>query len=74
VGDDLTGVPHNEKVAEARIEDDFGGQSGIGAAKKSDRRSLRILELGEPLDVLVRVSGLTRGKPLVSPSEFGPRV
>jgi hypothetical protein len=74
VGDDLTGVPHNEKVAEARIEDDFGGQPRVGTPKQGNRRILGILELREPLDVLVRVSGLTRGKPLVTKSKFCPRV
>ncbi|GMA91644.1 hypothetical protein GCM10025869_21730 [Homoserinibacter gongjuensis] len=74
VGDHVTGVAHDEQVAEPLVEDDLGRQPGVAASEERDVRLLESGQLLAPLDVLSWVSRGARDEPLIAAHHLPPRV
>ena len=70
--DDVAGGAHDEQVAQALVEDDLGGDPGVGAAEEDGER---VLLGGDPVPevhVLVRVGPLVGHEPGVARGEHAP--
>ena len=72
VGDDLSGVPHNEKVAEALVEDDFSGNSTVTAPEKSGAGVLCGNKVIAAIHVLTRMRRLAGDETMVTRHHVGP--
>jgi hypothetical protein len=72
LADDLTGVAHDEQVAEAEVEDDLGGESGVGAPEQRRDRVLRGSEVLAASHILVRMPGLVGDETAIAVLHLGP--
>ncbi len=62
---DVARGPHHEHVTEPLVEDDLGGEAGVGAAEQHRERCLGGRGLGPAGGVLVRVLGYPGDEPVV---------
>ena len=69
---DLAGVADDEEIAQTQVEDDLGGEAGVGAAEQRRDRMLRGGEILAPQHVLVRVARLVGDESAVSVQHLLP--